>query len=177
MYSEVGCVMLCSVLCGSTICANLCAAGMPLTSTCPVLFWQALESEFVSCQLHQWIDLIFGYKQRGPEAVRALNVFHYLTYEGSAKLDSIADPSLREVRHTHTLPWRKKPLPLLLFTIGTTSCLYLSWHVLELREHSYHASVNQLLCHANVTRERIRQSCWLIEFALRLASFCDDLSY
>ena len=28
---------------------------------------QALESEFVSCQIHQWIDLIFGYKQRGEE--------------------------------------------------------------------------------------------------------------
>ena len=26
---------------------------------------QALESEFVSCQIHQWIDLIFGYKQKG----------------------------------------------------------------------------------------------------------------
>ena len=26
---------------------------------------QALESELVSCQLHQWLDLIFGYKQRG----------------------------------------------------------------------------------------------------------------
>lgn len=38
----------------------------------------------MSSHLHQWIDLIFGYKQRGPEAVEALNVFYYCTYEGKA---------------------------------------------------------------------------------------------
>ena len=56
----------------------------------------ALESEFVSCQLHQWIDLIFGYKQRGPEAVRATNVFYHLTYEGAVDLNTIEDACTRD---------------------------------------------------------------------------------
>lgn len=34
---------------------------------------EALESDFVSLNLHHWIDLIFGFKQRGEDAYKADN--------------------------------------------------------------------------------------------------------
>eukprot|EP00752_Nemacystus_decipiens_P002115 g2019.t1 len=56
----------------------------------------ALESEHVSKHLHRWIDLIFGYQQRGDEAVKAANVFYYLTYEGAVDLSLVNDARQRE---------------------------------------------------------------------------------
>ena len=46
----------------------------------------------MSAHLHEWIDLIFGYKQTGKPAEEAVNVFHPLFYEGSVDLFAIDDP-------------------------------------------------------------------------------------
>ncbi|XP_055386714.1 WD repeat and FYVE domain-containing protein 3 isoform X2 [Condylostylus longicornis] len=52
----------------------------------------ALECDYVSQNLHLWIDLIFGCKQQGPPAVEAVNVFHHLFYEGNVDIYNIEDP-------------------------------------------------------------------------------------
>jgi hypothetical protein len=63
---------------------------------------EALESDHVSMNLHHWIDLIFGYKQRPPHmggnqaAVDSVNIYFHLTYAGAVDLDQLkeSDPYL-----------------------------------------------------------------------------------
>lgn len=41
----------------------------------------ALESEYVSSNINSWIDLIFGYQQRGKGAEANDNLFYHITYD------------------------------------------------------------------------------------------------
>ena len=53
----------------------------------------ALESDFVSENLCDWVDLIFGYKQKGEEAEKATNLFFDFTYEGSIDINKYKNKS------------------------------------------------------------------------------------
>jgi hypothetical protein len=52
---------------------------------------EALESPYVTENLHHWIDLIFGNKQRGDAALEAVNVFEPLSYQGAIDLDAVPE--------------------------------------------------------------------------------------
>ncbi|CAH0404999.1 unnamed protein product [Chilo suppressalis] len=70
---------------------------------------QALESDYVSRHLHLWIDLIFGYKQRGEEAVKADNVFHHVCYEGAVDLERILDMNDRHALEVQIMEFGQVP--------------------------------------------------------------------
>ena len=40
----------------------------------------ALESDYVSANINKWIDLIFGLKAHGEEAIESDNTFYPYTY-------------------------------------------------------------------------------------------------
>jgi len=78
-----------------------CVTLPPWAKSSPRLFVkvhrQALESDHVRENLCHWIDLVFGYKQKGKNAVESINVFHPSTYYGF-DLSTIKDDVQRAAR-------------------------------------------------------------------------------
>lgn len=72
----------------------------------------ALESDVCSAMLPDWIDLVFGRKQQGPEAIKANNVFFYLTYYGSVDVASIKDDALRQATELQIAHFGQCPMQL-----------------------------------------------------------------
>ncbi|MGH0131459.1 UNVERIFIED_CONTAM: hypothetical protein FKN15_014968 [Acipenser sinensis] len=69
---------------------------------------QALESDQVSQTLCQWIDLVFGHKQKGKAAVHAINVFHPATYFGM-DVSAVEDPVQRRALETMIKTYGQTP--------------------------------------------------------------------
>ena len=71
---------------------------------------QALESNIVKQELSHWLDLVFGYKQRGGPAIEAVNVFHPATY--AHNLDQAEDELEKRARQTMIATYGQTPLQL-----------------------------------------------------------------
>ncbi|XP_054283298.1 protein FAN-like [Macrosteles quadrilineatus] len=70
---------------------------------------EALESDYVSRNLHNWIDLIFGYKQTGDEAAKADNLFCDVCYEGVVDLCAISDYNKRHALEVQIMEFGQIP--------------------------------------------------------------------
>ncbi|XP_072912760.1 lysosomal-trafficking regulator isoform X1 [Hemitrygon akajei] len=69
---------------------------------------QALESDHVSQTICNWIDLVFGNKQKGRAAVYAINVFHPATYFGM-DVSAVEDPVQRRALETMIKTYGQTP--------------------------------------------------------------------
>jgi hypothetical protein len=69
---------------------------------------QALESSYVTMNINNWIDLIFGFKQSGKSAIDSINIYHPACYFGY-RVDLITDVVHRKAIETMIKTWGQTP--------------------------------------------------------------------
>jgi Beige/BEACH domain/Neurobeachin beta propeller domain len=111
----------------------------------------ALESDYVSANLHHWVDLIFGYKSRGQAAVQAHNLFYFLNYPGAVDLALVEDPVQRrsleaQIHNFGCCPRQlfRKPHPVRVYRQHTRTDAFTPLHAGLPAAHSSHAAAQRL---------------------------------
>ena len=69
---------------------------------------QALESNYVTSNLNHWVDLIYGYKQSGKNAIESINCYHPACYFGYP-VSEITDTVHRKAIETMIKTWGQTP--------------------------------------------------------------------
>jgi len=70
---------------------------------------EALESKYVSEHINEWIDLIFGFKQRGKAAEDATNLYYILVYEDLVDINGIMDPVAQKATEEQSISFGAIP--------------------------------------------------------------------
>jgi hypothetical protein len=83
-----------------------------------VMLRQLLESPLMSLKLGSWVDLIFGYKQFGPKALEAKNVFFPLTYEQNFKSAKIENEEELKAKMNQIFNFGQTPACLFTKAVG-----------------------------------------------------------
>lgn len=77
----------------------------------------ALESEYVSMNLPKWIDLVFGYRQRGVDAEASFNLFSHVSYYGSLDMEKLLRDDPPRFSEAASMLENFGQTPLMLFSI------------------------------------------------------------
>ncbi|EGR32579.1 hypothetical protein IMG5_076820 [Ichthyophthirius multifiliis] len=85
---------------------------------------KGLESEFVCENINQWINLIFGIKQKGKEAEIFLNKFFYLTYEDSINIDQIKNEDEKISIESQVMHFGQTPSQILNQQFPVKNCFF-----------------------------------------------------